>query len=459
MLSTEKMGSYIKSIAEYTIDPEMRQTPGFRDFATLFWGQQGIGKTSGTKAAANALKIPNINLRLAQYPPEDFGIPRVKELRYQEFVSYFIEYALPKFFPQYETNDKGEYVMRREVRDGDIVVTDKPRINFKLLRNHIANYDFLERYYSNLGLDINDAPGGILLLDEITRIADPNLFQMIFQLPENFGLRDYKVPAGISIFAAANPPSDDYQVGTWFDDAAFANRFVHIGIKPEFSSWRKHAVASNGAVSQRVIEFYSTYPKALFDKVEEFNINDVIKPSPRSSEYLHVFDELIDIPDEEILFNAIQGILGTTFASNYVKFRKEFVAKPVSGEEIVFEYDVYNPDTHDYDEQEALSEPRQKVVEARMASRADYLNEVSDNLVQYLEENVSKKGFQDKMKENILRITRFLFDLPADVTAATVKRLIDEEDDVHEAINDVFTHCKELYTGLKRTNQASKASN
>lgn len=459
MLSTEKMGQLIKHVAEYTMDQVKRNTPGFRDFAVLFWGQQGIGKTSGTKAAANELKIPNINLRLAQYPPEDFGIPRVKELKYEEFVSYFIEYALPKFFPQYETDNKGQFVMRREVVDGQVVTTDQPRINFRLLKNHIANYDFLVKHYKEQGLDINDAPGGILLLDEITRIADPNLFQMIFQLPENYGLRDYKVPAGISIVAAANPPSDDYQVGTWFDDAAFANRFVHIGIKPEFSSWRKHAVDSKGAVSQRVIEFYSTYQKALFDKVEDFNINDVVKPSPRSSEYLHVFDEMIDIADEEILFNVVQGILGTQFASNYMKFRKEFVAKPVTGEEIVFEYDVYDPELHDWDEQPADSEPRQKIIDARQANRADYLNEVADNLVDFLEANVLKNGFQEKMRENVLRITRFLFDLPADVTAATVKRLIDEEDDVHEAINDVFTHCVELYNGLKKVNKASKASN
>lgn len=457
MLSTEQTGILIKQVAEYTMDRVKRTLPGFRETALLFWGPQGVGKTTIAKHAATELHIPSINLRLAQYPPEDFGIPRVKEVAYDDYVSYFIEYAMPKFFPQHETKD-GKLVMRREIVDGQVVETNEPRINFRLLKNHISNYKEVAAYYESIGLDINDAPGGILLLDEITRISDPNLFQMIFQLPENYGLRDYKVPAGITIFAAANPPTDDYQVGSWFDDAAFANRFIHIETKGNHQSWKRYARKS-GTVSERVMEFYTTYPKALFDpeKIPEFDINAIIHPSPRSAEYLHVFDELIEL-DPDVQFDVIQGILGTTHAMNYKKFCEEFVMKAVTGEEIMNEYDGYDEHFHDWKDHPTSGEIRQRVIDAREGNRADFLNETTDNLVDFLESNILKGDFKQTLEGKVPNIIRFLFDLPSDVTAATIKRLIDEGKPENEAINDVLTRNECLYKALKALNEASKAT-
>ncbi|MFO0672667.1 MAG: MoxR family ATPase [Polyangiaceae bacterium] len=116
---------------------------------------------------------------------------------------------------------------------------------------------------------------GILFLDELN-MAPPTLQGIAQQLILDRRVGSYVVPDGWFIWAAGNRKEDRAAV---FDmPAPLANRFLHLEARPDFDSFRNHAVAVGFHAD--VIAFLS-YRPGLLHKVDAAA---VAWPSPRSWE-------------------------------------------------------------------------------------------------------------------------------------------------------------------------------
>ena len=169
----------IVSITGAIMDKNFRARKNFSKPPIVFWGPKGSGKTYNVKKAANFLHIPDINIRLGQELAEDMSYPEITEENREKFLSKIIA----EMFPRYKRDENGNLIPRKKNVDGEIVeIEGEYQINFTKIKNYIENWKELEEYYSSLGLSVDDAPGGILFLDEVNRIEDKQMFQMIFQL-------------------------------------------------------------------------------------------------------------------------------------------------------------------------------------------------------------------------------------------------------------------------------------
>ncbi|WP_088362486.1 hypothetical protein [Bacillus cereus] len=444
-----QMKKMIVAVSKAIANKEFRSQPHFERPPFVFWGPKGSAKTKTVKAAGTINKFPVINIRLGQELAEDMSYPEVVEINNEKFLTKIIA----EMFPRYNRDEKGLHIPRKKIVDGKVVTCEGEfQINFTKIKEYIENYDELEAYYESLGLSINDAPGAIVFLDEVNRIEDKQMFQMIFQLFDSGKFKGYVTPEEISFFAAANP-NKGYIVSNWFADPAFSNRCVHLKTQYDFASWLDYASAPGSGFDNLTIEFYKANPKALFDEKENNFDLPKFSSSYRNPTFLSLYVNGVDYQDDEVKTEVLTAIIGEMYVANYHQAEENLQEYAPSAEEIFESYALYdlgsNPliqketgkaqdgtPVYTYiidtladaiDGQEQSTPLRDRILKYLEDNRQDVINEVCENVVNYLYDNYDEEGFLMDLETNTerkLRFIRFMFDLPKGKFGTTFQQIV-----------------------------------
>lgn len=157
--------------------------------------------------------------------------------------------------------------------------------------------------------------GGILFLDEINR-CPPDLLQAVFQLVENGGMNGYNLPDNWSVVTAMNPPTDDYTV-TDFSDQAFQDRFCHIEVVADNDEFIRY-IKDKGFESV-IPYFLGENPNHIRKGGEVFRI-DYVTPSNRSWEKV---DQMLKAGLKGgLMEEVLSGFVGFEATNQFLQFKK-----------------------------------------------------------------------------------------------------------------------------------------
>lgn len=139
--------------------------------------------------------------------------------------------------------------------------------------------------------------GGVIHLDEMNQ-GQAAILNAAFQLIQDRGLGDYKVPEGYLIIASSNPPAYNGTVTEF--SIPLSNRFTHFNVASNFDGWLNHRMNNGGNLD--IMTFLKTQDQGLlFDaKGMESAVGSLsdalftdIHITPRSWE---VVEKLLDLP-------------------------------------------------------------------------------------------------------------------------------------------------------------------
>lgn len=429
------MTELIKTVSTKVTDKDFRSKSTYSRPVFIFWGPAGVGKTHSAKQAGNEANLPVINIRLGQEMAEDMSYPEVADGKLRKIIA--------EMWPRYSKNAEGNHIPRQAIVNGKKVNVDgEYQIDFASIKTYIENYSTIESFYTEQGLTVNDAPGGILFLDEINRIEDKGLFQMIFQLFESGKFKGFELPAEVSLFGACNPDSEDYITSPWFEDKAFANRCIHLSVT--FDRETSKDIFKKGGYSDVTTEFLAMNPELMFK--QESNQFDIPKVdySLRNASFFETYVVGIDWKESkhpEIVNELIGTVYGWEFIKSYEQILEKTAKKAFEAEEILAQYDEYKPGKATKDEkgrvvyanvmdaaktQKPTSKIRKEMISLVEDDRIDFVQRVKENMVAYIVENFDNDGFQEEFAANSLRFLRFSMDLPRAVYAEMLKELLDK---------------------------------
>jgi len=174
---------------------------------------------------------------------------------------------------------------------------------------------------------------GIIFLDELNR-APTDVRQAVFQLVLDRRLHTHKLPDGWFVHAAINPDNGNYQVEAL--DPAMMRRFCTIEVTPDVDTWLAWA-KSNGNIDNTISEFINTN-RALLFQPEEIKFD--VKPTPDSYRML---DQLMKtkVIAKENQMEIFRGLIGKEASVALIKWLDTNYVKPVSGTQILSEYDKW----------------------------------------------------------------------------------------------------------------------
>jgi hypothetical protein len=444
------LDTFIKTIVEHQTDPLFRVRPNYVRIVPVLWGLAGVGKTYGIKKAATQLLLPVINLRLSQEMAEDMSYPQIT--KFEGSNKDVLKKIPAEVFPTYKEDMDGNRIKRKKLVNGEVVECENEyQIAFSDISTYIDNYDEVDAYYRSISnglMTINDAPGGILFLDELNRIEDKGMFQMIFQLLESGRFKGTVLPDEITLFGACNPDTDGYIVAPWFNDPAFANRCVHFRLN--FDHTAAFEGLRNSGYSELSLDLVSEEPKLLFDtEKEDFDL----PPATTSMRNLSFFDNYVANIDwastahPELEFEIFGALYGLGNLARYQSIKEKSAVKLISPLDILTSYDEYDmgPDPYtpfktrsliEYEPNtvfdsifdfEAKSSVRKRLIEARDGDKLDFLNRVIEDLQSFIIKNIDDEETQKLIKDNRLRLLRFSLDLPADLIVSFQKPLFNSE--------------------------------
>lgn len=221
----------------------------------MIWGSPGCGKSSIVKQCAKDLGIDFIDARLPQMEPCDIkGLP----------------------------------------------VPDK--------ENHVMNW-FINGMWPR-GKDTK----GILFLDELSA-CDKSIAVAAYELILDRRLgKLYSIPDGWMIVAAGNTITDRAVANTM--SSALANRFLHLELETEASTWYEYAVSHN--IHPSVIGYIKWRPSHLFS-MDKQNLERGW-PSPRAWENVSKMCHVCK--DENILRKLVYGLVGNAVGVEFMEFFK-----------------------------------------------------------------------------------------------------------------------------------------
>jgi hypothetical protein len=434
-MKTTQMKELMKEVTTKIIDKEFRMRKTYSRPVFIFWGPAGVGKTYSAKQAGNELNLPVINIRLGQEMAEDMSYPEV--------VNGVLKKIIAEMWPRYSSNSTGNKIPRQKNVDGQIItIENEYQIDFNSIKKYIENYDQIEAFYTNQGLSVNDAPGGLLFLDEINRIEDKGLFQMIFQLFESGTFKGFTLPEEMALFGACNPDNEDYITSPWFDDKAFANRCIHLSVK--FDQEVSKSILRKGGYSEESLTFFDLQPGLLFD--EKSNTFDIPKVdySLRNASFFDTYVMGIKWAETqfpETVYEIIGSIYGSNFVGTYQQVIDNTAKKTISPEEILKSYDEYKPGKSLVDDsgfitypdflksentQTAKSKARVEMIANIKDNRTDYVQRSREDMVAYIIANIDNKEFQENFSKNALRFVRFALDLGKSEYAIMFNELNDD---------------------------------
>lgn len=157
-------------------------------------------------------------------------------------------------------------------------------------------------------LNIDPTRKTVIFFDEINR-CKPAIVNGLFEMLEN----PWK--GHVQIVAAANPPTDDYSVLD-FTDQAFADRLLFVRVDNTPESFATYMRDKNSVLADFIIK----NPTLATVELNEWNIEDYIKPSFRSWEKVgHYTKDKKKLTDLEVeVLQGLVGIQGITKFDNYL---------------------------------------------------------------------------------------------------------------------------------------------
>jgi hypothetical protein len=224
----------------------------------FLWGPPGIGKSDVVAEIADELGGAIIDLRMAQMEPTDIrGIP---------------------FFNK--DNGKMDWA---------------PPVD-------LPDEEFASQY-----------PIVVLFLDEMNS-APPSVQAAGYQLILNRRVGKYKLPDNVVIVAAGNRDSD--KGVTYRMPMPLANRFIHLEMKADFTSWQNWAVNHN--IHKDVVGYLSFAKQDMYD----FDAKSSSRAFATPRSWCFVSDLLDDDMDVDTQFNLIAGCVGEGLAVKFSAHRK-----------------------------------------------------------------------------------------------------------------------------------------
>lgn len=226
----------------------------------FLWGPPGIGKSEVVTEIASELGGAIIDLRMAQMEPTDIrGIP-------------------------YFNKDNGK-------------MDWAPPID-------LPDTEFAKQY-----------PIVVLFLDEMNS-ASPAVQAAGYQLILNRRVGKYVLPDNVVIVAAGNRDSD--KGVTYRMPMPLANRFIHLEMRPDFTSWQTWAVNHN--IHKDVVGYLSFAKQDLYD----FDSKSSSRAFATPRSWCFVSDLLNDEDsmDADTQFNLVAGAVGEGLAVKFSAHRK-----------------------------------------------------------------------------------------------------------------------------------------
>jgi hypothetical protein len=155
----------------------------------------------------------------------------------------------------------------------------------------------------------------VLFLDEMNS-ASPAVQAAGYQLILNRRVGKYKLPDNVVIVAAGNRDSD--KGVTFRMPMPLANRFLHLEMRADFTSWQNWAV--NKAIHKDVVGYLSFAKQDLYD----FDAKSSSRAFATPRSWCFVSDLLNDEDDtdSDTLFNLISGAVGEGLAVKFAAHRK-----------------------------------------------------------------------------------------------------------------------------------------
>lgn len=249
--------------------------------ALLMHGAPGIGKSSLpsdfiksiNKKLKKKLSVAEykkqkwrvMDIRLAQYPPEDMaGIPVPVEITVNGKKQWVTLRSLPDYLP----------------KDGN----------------------------------------GILFLDEINQ-ANPAVLAAVFQLILDRKMTNsYELPEGWSIVAACNDFKHNSDVTEF--NAPINDRFIHIELQADTKCWLNWA--KKAGLNEKVVKFINANKDYLCE--EQSMVDNIVFASPRSWEKVSKFEDLYDEGSITLalLTTVLSGIVGIDYVTHYLNYTRQF---------------------------------------------------------------------------------------------------------------------------------------
>ena len=226
----------------------------------FLWGPPGIGKSEVVAEIAEELGGAIIDLRMAQMEPTDIR-------------------GIPYFNKEINKMDWAEPV-------------------------DLPSEEFAKQY-----------PIVVLFLDEMNS-APPAVQAAGYQLILNRRVGKYFLPDNVVIVAAGNRDSD--KGVTYRMPMPLANRFVHLEMRPDFTSWQNWAV--NKGIHKDVVGYLSFAKNDIYD----FDAKSSSRAFATPRSWCFVSDLLNDEDnvDSDTLFNLVSGAIGDGLAVKFMAHRK-----------------------------------------------------------------------------------------------------------------------------------------
>jgi hypothetical protein len=226
----------------------------------FLWGPPGIGKSEVVAEIAEELGGAIIDLRMAQMEPTDIR-------------------GIPFFNKEINKMDWAEPV-------------------------DLPSKEFASQY-----------PIVVLFLDEMNS-APPAVQAAGYQLILNRRVGKYFLPDNVVIVAAGNRDSD--KGVTYRMPMPLANRFVHLEMRPDFTSWQNWAV--NKGIHKDVVGYLSFAKNDIYD----FDAKSSSRAFATPRSWCFVSDLLNDEDnvDADTLFNLVSGAVGDGLAVKFMAHRK-----------------------------------------------------------------------------------------------------------------------------------------
>lgn len=153
----------------------------------------------------------------------------------------------------------------------------------------------------------------VLFLDEMNS-APPAVQAAGYQLILNRRVGKYVLPDNVVIVAAGNRDSD--KGVTYRMPMPLANRFVHLEMKPDFTSWQQWAV--NKGIHKDVVGYLSFAKQDLYD----FDAKSSSRAFATPRSWTFVSELLADEEDTDTMFSLIAGAVGEGLAVKFMAHRK-----------------------------------------------------------------------------------------------------------------------------------------
>lgn len=229
----------------------------------------------------------------------------------------------------------------------------------------------------------------VVFFDEVNRGAK-DILNGVFEAILDLSMKGIPMPKGCQMITAMNPPTSDYSGTLDFDDKAWLDRFVHVKFQPTHAEFLDYYRGKFG--NSAFVEFLADQDGMIRHKGEQFEVGDLVTPSPRSWETALKLEQLFDAGQvSESVFNEfLYGTIGTTASLAANSFKKTHV-KSIKGVDLIEKYNV--------------KKVRESLLNAMAKGRTDMLGQA---LTEINEEFKARKGLSDKEALNIIEIVRDL---------------------------------------------------